>query len=126
LRADDLKTLGLFGLACFRLSAFEDALPVYRKLVELRPNDASFRLNLGLVHLKLGDADGAIAELGKSRELDPSQQRTVSYLGLAHARKGDFARAYEAFLRAGQEQLALEMEQHLSTEEREAIRARLG
>ena len=48
LKGDDIKALGLFGLACFRLSSFEEALPVYKKLVELKPTDASYRLNLGL------------------------------------------------------------------------------
>ena len=126
IKGDDVKALGLFGLACFRLASFEEALPVYKKLVELKPNDASYRLNLGLVHLKLGNAAQSIRELVKSRDLDPSQQRTVAYLGLAYARLGDFARAYEAFTRAGQEQLASEMEQHLSEDEKELIQARLG
>jgi len=126
IRPDDLKALGLFGLACFRQNAFDDALPVYQKLVELRPDDASHRLNLGLVYLKVGQAERALHELGRSRELDPSQQRTVSYLGLAHARCGDYGAAFEAFLRAGQEQLALEMEQYLSREERAIIRARMA
>ncbi len=124
LRPTDLKALGLFGLACFRQNAFDDALPVYQRMVELRPDDASHRLNLGLVYLKVGQAERAVHELGRSRALDPSQQRTVSYLGLAHARRGDYGDAYEAFLRAGQEQLALEMAQYLSREEAEAIRAR--
>jgi tetratricopeptide (TPR) repeat protein len=125
IRPDDARALGLFGLACFRQNAFDDALPVYRKLVELGPNDASHRLNLGLVYLKVGEADRAIVELGRSRDLDPSQRRTVSYLGLAHARRGDYGEAFEAFLRAGQEQLALEMEQYLPVAERAAIRARV-
>jgi uncharacterized protein (AIM24 family) len=126
MRPEDLKALGLFGLACFRENAFEDALPVYQKLVELRPDDASHRLNLGLVYLKVGQADRALHELGRSRELDPSQQRTVSYLGLAHARRGDYASAFEAFLRAGQDQLALEMEQYLAPGERTLVRSRLA
>ena len=124
LRPDDVRALGLFGLACFRQSAFDDALPVYQKLVALRPDDASHRLNLGLVYLKVGQPDLSLHELGRSRELDPGQQRTVSYLGLAHARRGDYAEAFEAFLRAGEEQLAAEMEQYLSTDQRAAIRER--
>jgi tetratricopeptide (TPR) repeat protein len=124
-RPHDIKALGLFGLACFRQNAFDDALPVYQKLVELRPDDASHRLNLGLVYLKVGQPDLSLQELGRSRELDPSQRRTVTYLGLAHARCGDYAEAFEAFLRAGEEQLAFEMEQYLSDGERTAIRARV-
>jgi Flp pilus assembly protein TadD/uncharacterized protein (AIM24 family) len=126
LRPDDLKALGLLGLACFRQSAFDDALPIYQKMVELRPDDASHRLNLGLVYLKVGQADRAIQELSRSRDLDPSQPRTVSYLGLAHARHGNYADAFEAFLRARQEQLAEEMEQYLTAEEQDRIRARVS
>jgi len=125
-RPDDIKALGLLGLALFRRHAFADALPVYEKLVVLHPRDASYRLNLGLVYLKLGDATKAIEQLARSREIDPGQSRTVSYLGLAYARGGEYARAYEAFLQGGQSDLALEMEQHLSSEEREAILTRLS
>ncbi|MBT8492067.1 MAG: tetratricopeptide repeat protein [Deltaproteobacteria bacterium] len=120
-KPDDPKALGLLGLANFRRSNFDEALPVYEKLVDLSPNDASFRLNLGLVHLKLGDASKAIVELSASRKLDPGQNRTVSYLGLALARGGEYARAFEAFLQAGESDLAHEMEQHLSDEEKQAI-----
>jgi Flp pilus assembly protein TadD/uncharacterized protein (AIM24 family) len=125
LQSDDPKALGLLGLAYFQLGAFKDALPIYEKLVELHPDDASFWLNLGLVHLKLGKPDMAIIELGKSRELDPSQSRTVSYLGLAYARQGAFARAYEAFLQGREDELAREMERHLSAAERESIQRRV-
>ena len=50
LKPSDAKALGLLGLALFRLSDFEAALPVYQQLVGLRPDDSSFRLNLGLVY----------------------------------------------------------------------------
>lgn len=121
LRPGDLKALGLLGLACFRLEAFDEALPVYEELVQLKPSDASYRLNLGLVHLKLGRPDEAIEQLQRSRELDPSQTRAVSYLGLAYARNGRYAEAYQAFLQAGQKDLAREMEQYLSESERAVI-----
>jgi uncharacterized protein (AIM24 family) len=79
-----------------------------------QPADASLRLNLGLVHLKTGAVDAAIVELDHARELDPSQMRTVGYLGLAYARKGRFSEAREAFLLAGQEDLAREMDQSIA------------
>ena len=84
------KALALLGLAYFRGGKFAEALPVYRRLVGLTPTDASHQLNLGLVLLKLGDAGGAASALEKSRDLDPSQGRAVSYLGLAYARGGRF------------------------------------
>ncbi len=124
-RPGDPKALGLLGLTLFRLSDFQGALPVYRELVATTPSDPSLRMNLGLVYLKLGLADDAIEELTRSRDLDPSQTRAVSYLGLAYARTGEYARAYQAFLQAGQSDLAREMEQYLSPEEREAIVAQV-
>ncbi|HTM19659.1 MAG TPA: tetratricopeptide repeat protein [Kofleriaceae bacterium] len=123
LRVDDPKALGLLGLALFRLAAFRDAAPVYEKLVIRNPTDSSLRLNLGLVYLKTGDASRAIVELTRSRELDPSQTRAVSYLGLAYARNGEYDRAYHAFLQAGQSDLAREMEQYLTEEQKLQIQA---
>ena len=123
---DHEKALGLLGLTHFRLSDFESASGIYEKLVAKNPDDASYRLNLGLVHLKLDRPVEAIAELGKSRDLDPSQIRTVSYLGLAYARNGEYEDAYEAFLRADQSNLATEMEQYLDASTRKAIRDRVG
>lgn len=122
LAPDDEKVLGLLGLTHFRLEDFDSASGIYEALVKKSPDDASYRLNLGLVHLKLDRADDAIRELDRSRSLDPSQIRTVSYLGLAHARNGDYAEAYEAFLRADQAALATEMEQYLDTEQQTNIR----
>jgi uncharacterized protein (AIM24 family) len=123
LAPDDAKALALFGLACFRMGDFAGALPIYQKLVEINGNDASYWLNLGLVHLKLNDAASAITELERSRDLDPSQGRAVSYLGLAYARCGQYANAYQAFLQAGDAELAREMEQYLGEQERARIKA---
>ncbi|WP_428261263.1 tetratricopeptide repeat protein [Haliangium sp.] len=122
-KPDDLKALALLGLSCFRMGDFQSALPIYQRLVQADEHDASHWLNLGLVHLKLGDADAAIRELRRSRELDPTQVRAVSYLGLAYARTGAYANAYQAFLQAGDAELAKEMEQYLDEGERARIQA---
>ncbi|MEM9488298.1 MAG: tetratricopeptide repeat protein, partial [Myxococcota bacterium] len=119
---ENSKVLGLLGLACFRMDDFASALPVYQKLVELHPRDASFALNLGLVYLKLGEPGTAIRQLERSRELDPSQSRALSYLGLAYARSGDYPHAYQVFLQAGDAELAQEMEQYLSEEQRTELK----
>ena len=63
LQPSNAKVLALLGLAFFRGGQFADAAPIYKALTLQTPGDASYRLNLGLVHLKLGDAEGAIAEL---------------------------------------------------------------
>jgi hypothetical protein len=119
------RVLALLGLTYFKAGAFPQAQPIYEELVERAPQDASHRLNLGLVYLKLGDSDRAIGSLESSRALDPSQGRAVSYLGLAYARAGRYAEAYRSFLLAGQTDLASEIEVNLTPAERDSIRAQL-
>jgi hypothetical protein len=119
------RVLALLGLSLFRGGSFEQARPIYEQLVERAPNDASHRLNLGLVYLKVGDAVHAIAALEASRALDPSQGRAVSYLGLAYARAGRYVDAYRSFLLAGQKDLATEIEINLTTAERTTVQDQL-
>jgi tetratricopeptide (TPR) repeat protein/uncharacterized protein (AIM24 family) len=126
LDADNPRVLALLGLAHFRGNQYERARAIYEELVERLPTDASYRLNLGLVYLKLGDASKAIHSLEASRALDPSAGRAVSYLGLAYARAGRYVEAYRAFLLAGQTELASEIELNLTPAERDGIHTTLA
>ena len=110
LDGENPRVLALLGLTHFRAASSQQARPIYEELVERAPTDASHRLNLGLVYLKLGDSEKAIGALEASRALDPSQGRAVSYLGLAYARAGRYAEAYRSFLLAGQNELAQEID----------------
>ncbi|GEM_PF-1239907 len=123
---DNVRILALLGLTYFRGNQFAEARPIYESLVERAPTDASHRLNLGLVYLKLNESDKAIGSLEASRALDPSQGRAVSYLGLAYARAGRYAEAYRSFLLAGQNELATEIEANLTAAERDGIHSQLG
>ena len=126
LDSDNPRVLALLGLAHFRGNQYERARAMYEEPVERMPTDASHRLNLGLVYLKLGDADRAIHSLEASRALDPSAGRAVSYLGLAYARAGRYVEAYRAFLLAGQTELATEIEINLTAAERDGIHTTLA
>lgn len=123
---DSVRVLALLGLSYFRGNEFGNARPIYEELVERAPTDASHRLNLGLVYLKLNDAVKAINALEASRALDPSQGRAVAYLGLAYARAGRYVEAYRSFLLAGQNELATEVEVNLTSAERDGIQAQIG
>jgi len=126
LEPENPRVLALLGLSHFRANELAEARPIYEQLVDRSPTDASHRLNLGLVYLKQNDADKAIDALEASRALDPSQGRAVSYLGLAYARAGRYAEAYRAFLVAGQNDLAIEIETNLGAAERDRIHAQIG
>ncbi|MDB4961068.1 MAG: hypothetical protein JWP01_1067 [Myxococcales bacterium] len=123
---DNLRVLAMLGLTYFRGNQFSDARPIYEQLAEKSPTDASHRLNLGLVYLKVNESELAINALEASRALDPSQNRAVSYLGLAYARAGRYAEAYRSFLLAGQNELASEIEINLTPAERDGINQKLG
>lgn len=123
---ENARILALLGLTYFRGQQFNEARPIYEHLVERAPTDASHRLNLGLVYLKVNEHEKAITALEASRALDPSQGRAVNYLGLAYARAGRYAEAYRSFLIAGQNELAIEIETNLTTAERDGIHSQLG
>ncbi len=124
--ANHNRALTLLGLSLFRLDDFDSALPLYERLVINNSDDPAYRMNLGLVHLKLGNADGAIDSLRAAKRIDPSQKRISQYLGLAHARAGNYSDAYRCFLEAGKSELASEMSQHLDQQKISQIHAAMG
>src|SRR5205814_9744400 len=93
---------------------------VYRSAREAAPEDAAVRLQLGLLALKLEWFEEAAAELESATRLRPEDRRAWSYLGYAHARMGASGRAAAAFRRAGQLDLAEEVERGRPATEPEA------
>jgi uncharacterized protein (AIM24 family) len=106
----DLRALKLLALVRFKLGRLAEAREVYRTAHEVAPADAAVRLNLGLIALKMDWFEEAISELESATRLGPEDQRAWSYLGYAYARTGARSRAAAAFRRAGQEEVAVEIE----------------
>jgi hypothetical protein len=106
----DLRALKLLALVRFKLGRLAEAREVYRTAHEVAPEDAAVRLNLGLIALKLDWFEEAISELESATRLSPEDQRAWSYLGYAYARTGAKARAAAAFRKAGQQEVAMEIE----------------
>jgi tetratricopeptide (TPR) repeat protein len=106
----DLRVLKLLALVRFKLGRLAEARQIYREAAQIAPEDAAIRLNLGLIALKLDWFDEAVTELETSVRLRPDDRRAWSYLGYACARTGARGQAAAAFRRAGQHELAAEME----------------
>lgn len=106
----DLRVLKLLALVRFKLGRLLEARDVYRLACEIAPEDATVRLNLGLIALKLESFAEASVELEAAVRLQPDDRRAWSYLGYAYARSAAPAQAATAFRRAGQHELAAEME----------------
>ena len=111
----DLRVLKLLALVRFKLGRLSEARQIYREATQIAPDDAAIRLNLGLIALKLDWFHEAVTELDATVRLRPDDRRAWSYLGYACARTGAHGQAAAAFRRAGQHELAAEMERVAST-----------
>lgn len=106
----ELRALKLLALVRFRLGRFAEARESYRAVAQAAPEDATARLNLGLIALKLEWFAEAVQELEAAVRLRADDQRTLGYLGYAYARLGRSSDAADTFRRAGQPDLAAELE----------------
>jgi len=118
----DVKALTLLALVRYKLGRLDQARATYRELVRAAPNDADARRNLGLLALKLGHLEEAQPELEMAVRLAPQDARAWSYLGYAFAKRGEVVAAAAAFRRAGQDALAIELEQAAKTQRPALIR----
>ena len=109
--AGDTKALTLLALVRYKLGRLEDARATYREIAGAAPQDAAARRNSGLLALKLGRVEDAVPDLEMAVRLAPGDARAWSYLGYAYAKKGEVVEAAAAFRRAGQDALAVELEQ---------------
>jgi hypothetical protein len=110
----DLRVLKLLALVRFKLGRLAESRQVYREAAEVAPEDPAVRLNLGLIALKLESFGEAAQELESAVHLQPDNRRAWSYLGYAYAKSSSPAQAATAFRRAGQHELAAEMERAMT------------
>ena len=111
---DDLRALKLLALVRFRLGRLAEAGAAYELVTRAAPDDAAARLNLGLIALKLENFGEAARELAAVVELRPDDRRAHGYLAYALAREGRKAEAARAFRRAGQPDVAAQLEAQLA------------
>lgn len=105
----DERCLNLLGLTYFRLRLDRQAAEIYRQLVTSKPNDATLRMNLGLVYLRLEQFTLAIGEFEAALSVDFSLNKAHHYIGKAHAQLGNYGLAQEHYLKAGESALAEKM-----------------
>lgn len=74
-----------------------EAIPEYRRVLELDPEIYEAHLNLGQVLLRAGDARGSIPHLQRAVAMKPDQFRPAYYLGEALAEAGQFADAVASY-----------------------------
>ena len=81
----------LFNVALdlMKNSRFGDAVPAWRKALELDSSDEKAHFNLGFSLSETGDLRGAAVEYRKSSELNPKNAVTLANLALTLAQTGD-------------------------------------
>jgi tetratricopeptide (TPR) repeat protein len=98
-RAASLKELGYCYL---RLGWFEDAVKVYKELLEVYPNDADIRFYLASAYASLKWTDEAIAELKTILRSDPTDVLARHDLGLCYRDKGWLRESLEEMRKANE------------------------
>lgn len=93
----DAEPYAHLGLLEARQEHYNEAVPLYRKALALKPNMPGLRLNLGLALFKAGDLKGAIPEftnlLKNAPPHSPEAMRYTILLGMAHYGLYQFAQA---------------------------------
>lgn len=92
--ADRLPYLGLASMAALQLGAFDDAIPLLREMLDLRPDDAATRGNLAKALVATGELDAALALCEHAST--PSLARIEGYIS---QQRGDLERAAAAYQR---------------------------
>jgi superkiller protein 3 len=73
------------------------AVAIWTQSLSINPDDPNTNMNLGLVHLYLGDPDAAVKYCERATLLDPRSASAYSNLGVALDARGEYARAEAAY-----------------------------
>ena len=84
----------------FAQQRFDEAARVYRRVLELNPNDSEAHIDLGLALQYMGDSKGALEHLRAAVAENPDLQRAWLSLGFVSLQAQDENGALEALERA--------------------------
>lgn len=97
LQAQDFQTLAQQAMQLQQTGNYAAAEDVYRKLLELDPNQVATHVNLAIVMVNLGQFDAAIQQYQQAEKLLPGDPRIEMNLGLAYEKSGRLEAACQTF-----------------------------
>jgi choline-sulfatase len=97
---DNAVFVGQDAEACRRAGDLERAVSLYRRAVELAPEDRDARYNLAMTLEDAGRREEAFAALQRAITLDPSHPETHNTLGIALSQQGRLEEARGQFVQA--------------------------
>jgi tetratricopeptide (TPR) repeat protein len=83
--AKDLDSRVLLAGLHFGSHSFEQAIPWYKEILTLTPEDAQVSTNLGISYYYIGALDLALDQLERSLEIEPTHAQTLVTLGIVKA-----------------------------------------
>jgi len=105
------------GRYFFQNRVFNLAVGAFSTAVRARPENETFRRNLGVALLEMGDYRRALQHLNKALELNPGSSKSHYYLGLVFAKQRKFDKAREIY----QKVLELKQDRHWEDLAREKL-----
>ena len=112
----DAAAQDLLAKVYFKLGLYPRSIELYQEIVRQFPDRVPPRINLALAFLKTGQMRDVVSQLLPVIEKEPEHGRAWGYLGLAWSRLGEYAKAREAFARAGHDAMARRMEEALDAQ----------
>lgn len=88
------------GSAFYKAGMLDEASREFKRVTELRPSDLAARFQLGLVHLRMGRHEAAVADLEQAAHARSATAAVFHNLAFAFERLGDHDRAREALAEA--------------------------
>jgi tetratricopeptide (TPR) repeat protein len=100
LNPENLETKNLEGIIMRRQGRVEDAIHVYRKILEARPRSARFLYNLGIALARTGETEGAMDCYRRALRIKPNFVEAYNNSGELDLRAGRLGEAEAAFAKA--------------------------
>jgi tetratricopeptide (TPR) repeat protein len=88
------------GIALFDKGEKEEAIAHYRKVLEIKPDDALAHNNLGLALAKKGQVNEALLSYRQAIKINPHYADAYCNLGVALAQKGEIKQAIDCWQQA--------------------------
>lgn len=98
--APDLDSLSKEGRALFRQGKYQDAIPVFERVLKHDPDQADVHDAAAMAHFALKQYDQAIEHFHRVAQLQPTNAKVLVNMGAVYNRKEEFQRASEVLKKA--------------------------
>jgi arylsulfatase A-like enzyme/Flp pilus assembly protein TadD len=88
------------GAAYFAEAQYEKAAPLFKKVLELHPEDTEAYVTLGHIYEAMGENEKSIESFEKALELEPENLRIYIQLGVSYMKAEQYEKGLETFRRA--------------------------